>query len=162
MQGFPVLGKRRKRTATIIQSCAAVVDGDTELDPLCRPEGGGSHPLGRLIKAPRRQMRPAKNGGSTRRMTSAGRNDAGKKSASRPMPAPTKALNEQAGRKTKSSGSGGIRPTAVVEPPLPKAGGGGGGGGVNQREGRNEDIRHTASFGRGGGVLSGDRTAQTT
>ena len=42
-------------------------------------------------------------------------------------PAPAQAWNEQAGRKTKSSRTGPISPTAVVEPPLPTAGGGGGG-----------------------------------
>ena len=41
---------------------------------------------------------------------------------------------------------------------------GGGGGDVNRRGGRNEDIHRTASFGRGGGVVSGtgDRRGQTT
>ena len=132
VQGFPVLGSltpaEKDRRDRAVQNCAAVVDGDSELDPLCRPEGGGSHqaPLGRLIKAPRQQLRPARNVGSTRQMMPTGRNDAGKKSSARHMPAPAQARNEQAGRKTKSGGSGGIMPTAVVEPPLPKAGGGGG------------------------------------
>ena len=47
-----------------------------------------------------------------------------------------------------------------MEPPLPTVGGG---GDINRRGGRNEDIRRTASVGRGGGVLSGtgDRTAQS-
>ena len=137
MQGFPVLGSltpaEKDRRDRAVQSCAAVVDKDSELDPLCRPEGGGSHwaPLGRLVKAPRRRMRPAGNGGPTRRMTSAGRNDAGKRSAARPIsaeavefsPAPAQVRNEQAGRKTKSNRTGGISPTAVMEPPLPTAGG---------------------------------------
>ena len=101
------------------------------------PEGGESHqaPLGRLTKAPRWQMRPAGNGGSTRRMTSTRRNNAGMRSAAWHIstevvdfsPAPAQARNEEAGRKTKSSRTGGISPTAVVEPPLPTAGGGGGG-----------------------------------
>ena len=70
MQGFPVLGSlapaEKDRGDRAVQSCAAVMDKDSELDPLCRPEGGGSHraPLGRLIKAPRRRMRPAGNGGT--------------------------------------------------------------------------------------------------
>ena len=74
VQSFPVLGSltpaEKDRRNRAIQKCAAVVDKDAELDPLCRPEGVGSHraPLGRLTKAPRRQMRPAENGGSTRRM----------------------------------------------------------------------------------------------
>ena len=84
-----------------------------------------SGPLGRLIKAPRRQMRPARNGGLKRRMTPTGRNDTGKKSSSRPMPTPAQARSEQAGQKTKSDRPGGIMPTAVAEPPLPEAGGGG-------------------------------------
>ena len=139
VQGFPVLGSltpaEKDRRDRAVQNCAAVVDKDSELDPLCRPEGGGSHqaPLGRLIKAPRRRMRPAGNGGSTRRMTSARGNDTGKRSAARPIsaeavefsPAPAQARNKQAGRKTKSSRTGGISPTAVVEPSLPTAGGGG-------------------------------------
>ena len=169
MQGFPVLGSltpaEKDRCDRAVQNCAAVVDEDSEVDPLCRPEGDGSHqaPLGHLIKAPRRQMRPARNGGSTRRMMPTGRNDTGKKSSSRPMPAPAQARSEQAGRKTKSDRPGGIMPTAVAEPPLPKAGGGGWCD-VNRSGGRNEDIRRTASFGRGGGVLSGtgDRRGQAT
>ena len=115
------------------------------MDPLCHPEGDGSHraPLGRLIKEPRQRMRPAGNGGSTRWMTPAGRNDARKKSAAQPLsseavefsPAPAPERNERAGRKAKSSRTGGISPTAVVEPSLPTAGGDanrGGGGGVTQ------------------------------
>ena len=75
-------------------------------------------------------------------------------------PAPAQARNEDAGRKTKSSRTGGIGPTAVVKPPLPTAGGGGGSD-VNRRRGSKEIIRRKASIGRGGGVLSGtgERTA---
>ena len=57
---FPVLGSltpaEKERRDRAVHSCAAVVDKDSELDPLCQPEGGGSHraSLGRLIKAPRR------------------------------------------------------------------------------------------------------------
>ena len=141
MQAFPVLGSltpaEKDRRDRAVQSCAAVVDKDSEMDPLCRSERGGSHraPLGRLIKAPRRRMRPAGNGGSARRMTSVGRNDARKKSATRPVsagavefsPAPAPERNERAGRKTKSSRTGEISPTAVVEPPYRQRGGGGGG-----------------------------------
>ena len=92
-QGFPVLGSltpaEKDRRDRAVQSCAAVVDKDSELDPLSCPEGGGSHqaPLGRLIKAPRQRMRPAANGGSIRRMTSAGRKDAGKRSDAWPISA---------------------------------------------------------------------------
>ena len=131
VQGFPVLGSltpaEKDRRDHAVQNCAAVVDEDSEVDPLCRPEGGGSHqaPLGRLIKTPWWQMRPARNGGSTRRMMPTGRIDTGKKSSSRPMPTPAQAWSEQAGWKTKSDRPGGIMPTAVDEPPLPKAGGGG-------------------------------------
>ena len=131
VQGFPVLGSltpaEKDRRDRAVQNCAAVVDEDSEVDLLCRPEGGGSHqaPLGRLIKTPRRQMRLARNGGSTRWMMPTGRIDTGKKSSSRPMPTPAQARSEQAGRKTKSDRPGRIMPTAVAEPPLPKAGGGG-------------------------------------
>ena len=131
VQSFPVLGSltpaEKDRRDRAVQNCAAVVDKDSEMDPLCRSEGGGSHraPVGRLIKAPRRRMRPAGNGGSARRMTPAGRNDAKKKSAARPVlaeavefsPAPAPKRNEQAGRKTKCSRTAGISPTAVVDPP---------------------------------------------
>ena len=105
------------------------------MDPLGRPEGGGSHraPLGRLTKAPRRQIRPAENGGSTDDVVQ--KKKAKMRSAARHTsaevvdfsPAPAQARNEEAGRKTKSSRTGGIGPTAVVKPPLPTAGGGGGG-----------------------------------
>ena len=132
----PAEKDRRDRA---IQKCAAVVDEDAELDPLCHPEGGGSHraPLGRLTKASRRQIRPAENGGSTRRMTSSKRNNAEMRSAARHTlaevvdfsPAPAQSRNEEAGRKTNSSRTGGIGPTAVVgETSLTDSGGGGGGG----------------------------------
>ena len=147
VQSFPVLGSltpaEKDRLDRAIQKCAAVVDKDAELDPLCRPEGGGGHraPLGCLTKAPRRQMRPAENGGPTRRMTLSKRNNAEMRSAARYAsaevvdfsPAPAQARNEEAGRKTKSSRTGGIGPTAAVKPPLPTAGGGG--GDVNRRRG---------------------------
>ena len=95
-------------------------------------------------------------------MTSARRNDAGKRSDARPIsteavefsPAPAQVRNEPTGQKTKSSRTGGISPTAVVEPPLPTAGGGG-------------EVNGGISAGRpllvGGGVLSGtgDRRAET-
>ena len=78
-------------------------------------------------------MRPAGDGGSARRVTPAGRNDAMKKSAVRPLSveavefsaAPEPEQNVRSGRKTMSSGTGGSSPTLVVEPPLPTAGGGG-------------------------------------
>ena len=136
VQGFPVLGSltpaEKDRSDRAVQSCAVVVDKDSEMDPLCRSEGGGSHRahLGRLIKAPRWRMRPAGNGGSARRMTPAGRNDARKKSAVRPISAeavefsPAPEWNERVGWKTKSSRTAGISPTAVVEPPYQQQGGG--------------------------------------
>ena len=89
-------------------------------------------------------MRPAENGGPTRRMTSSRRYNAEMRSVARHTlaevvdfsPAPAQSRNEEAGRKTKSSRTGGIAPTAVGKPPLPTAGGGGGGGGdVNRRTG---------------------------
>ena len=67
--------------------------------------------------------------------------------------------------KAKSSRTGGISPTVVVEPPphLPTAGGGGGDANRGGGGGGNEDIRRTAPICRGGGVLSGigDRTVHT-
>ena len=63
-QGFPVLGSftpaEKDRRDHAVQSHAAVVDKDSKMDALCRPEWDGSHraPLGRLIKAPRWRMRP--------------------------------------------------------------------------------------------------------
>ena len=93
VQGSPVLGSltpaEKDRRDRAVQSCAAVVDKDSIMDPLCRPEWDGSHraPLGRLIKAPRWRMRPAGAGGSARRVTPAGRNDARNKSAIRPLSA---------------------------------------------------------------------------
>ena len=50
VQSFPVLGSLTQAE----KDRAAVVDKDAELDPLCRPEGGGSHqaPLAHLTKAP--------------------------------------------------------------------------------------------------------------
>ena len=139
VHGFPVLGSltpaEKDRRDCAVQIRAVVVDKDSKMDPLCHPEWDGSHraPLGRLIKAPRRRMRPAGDGGSARRVTPAGRNDARKKSAVRPLSveavefslAPAPEQNARSGWKTKSSRTGGISPTVVVEPPLPTAGGGG-------------------------------------
>ena len=120
---------RRKRTAAIVQYRIAqrwlMKIQEWTLSVVQR--GGGSHqaPLGRLIKTLRRQMRPARNGGPTRRMMPTGRNETGKKSSSRLMPIPAQTRSDQAGWKTKSDRLGGIRLTAVAEPPLPEAGGGG-------------------------------------
>ena len=135
MQGFPVLGSlttaEKDHSDRAVQSCAAVVDKDSKVDPLCRPEWDGSHraPLG----AP--TANAAGDGGSARRVTPAERNDAMKRSAIRPQsveavefsPAPEPQQNVRSGRKTMSSGTGGISTTVVVEPPppLPTAGGGG-------------------------------------
>ena len=78
-------------------------------------------------------MRPAGDGGSARWVTPAGRNDAMKKSALRPLsveavefsPAPATEQNVRSGRKTMSSGTGGIiSPTVVVELPYQQRGGG--------------------------------------
>ena len=130
---------RRKRTAAIVQY-RSVQLWWIKMHNWTRSvvqRGGGSHqaPLGPLTKAPRRQMRPAGNGGLTRRMTSARRNNTGMRSAARHIsaemvdfsPALAQARNEEARRKTKSSRTGGIGLTAVVKPALPTAGGGGGG-----------------------------------
>ena len=76
VQGFPVLGSltpaEKDRRDRAVQNCAAVVDEDSEVDPLCRPEGDGSH------QAPLGQMRPARNGGSTRRMMPTGKTTQGR------------------------------------------------------------------------------------
>ena len=42
MQGFPVLGSLTPKEKDR-HDRAAVVDEDLGMDPLCRPEGGGSH-----------------------------------------------------------------------------------------------------------------------
>ena len=58
VQGFPVLGSltpaEKDRRDRAVQSRAAVVDKDSKVDPLCRPEWDGSHraPLGRWERAP--------------------------------------------------------------------------------------------------------------
>ena len=75
----------------------------------------------------------AGDGGSARRVTPAGRNDTRKKSAVWPLsveavefsPAPAPEQNARSGRKTMSSGTGGISQMVVVEPSLPTAEGGG-------------------------------------
>ena len=80
---------RLKRTTAIVQyRVVQRLDNDSKMDPLCRPEWDGSHqaPLGCLIKAPRRRMRPAGDGGSAGRVTPAERNDARKKSTVQPLP----------------------------------------------------------------------------
>ena len=139
VQGFPVLWSltpaEKDRRDRAVQNRAAVVYKDSKLDPLCHPEWDGSHraPLGRCVRAPRRRMRPAGDGGSARWVTPAGGNDAMKRAAVRPLlveavefsPALAPEQNVRSGRKTMSSGTGGIIPTVVVD-----SGGGGGGGGM--------------------------------
>ena len=122
--------------------CAsAMVDNNSNLDPLWRPEWDGSHqaPLGRFVRAPRRRMRPAGNSGSARQVTPGRGNDATRRSAVRPLsveavefsPALAPEQNLLSGRKTMSSGAGGVVPTVVAEPPPPTDSGGGGGGDVH-------------------------------
>ena len=131
--------EKDRRDRAVQNSAAAVVDKNSNLDPLCRPEWDGSHraPLGRCVRAPRRRMRPAGDSGSARRVTPAKGNDARRRSAVRPLsaeaaefsPARAPEQNVRSGQKTMSSGTGGIVPTVVAEPPpLPTEGGGGGGG----------------------------------
>ena len=82
--GLPSSGEPYSGGKGLPQSCSTELCSggykDSEVDPLCRPDGGGSHqaPLGHLIKAPRLQMRPTRNGGPTQRMMPTGRNDTGK------------------------------------------------------------------------------------
>ena len=79
-------------------------------------------------------MRPAGDSGSARRVTPAGGNDAMRRSAIRPLsveaaefsPALVPEQNVRSGRKTMSSGTGGIVPTVVAEPSYRQRGGGGG------------------------------------
>ena len=107
----------------------AMVDKNSNLDPLWRPEWDGSHqaPLGRFVKAPRRRMRPAGNSGSARRVTPGRGTDAMRRSAIQPLsveavgfsPALAPEQNLLSGRKTMSSGAGGVVPTVVAEPPPP-------------------------------------------
>ena len=80
-------------------------------------------------------MRPAGNSGSARRVTPGREKDATRRSDVRPLsvefsPALAPEQNLLSGRKTMSSGTGGVILTVVAEPPLPTAGGGGGGGDV--------------------------------
>ena len=115
-----------------------MVDMNSNLDPLGRPEGDGSHPapLGRFVKTPRWRMRPAGNSGSARRGTPGRRNDTTRRSAVRPLsveavefsPALAPEQKLLSGWKTRSSGAGGVVPSVVAEPPppLPTAEGGGG------------------------------------
>ena len=91
-QGFPILGsltlaEKDRRDSAVPNSAPAVVDKNSNSDPLCRPEWDGSHqaPLGRCVKAPRRRMRPAGDSGSARRVTPARGNDARRRSAVRPL-----------------------------------------------------------------------------
>ena len=139
-QGFPVLGsltldEKDRRDRAVPDCASAMVDKNSNLDPLWRPERDGSHqaPLGRFVRAPRWRMWPAGNSGSTRRVTPGRGNDATRRSAVQPLsveavefsPALAPEQNLRSGRKTMSSGAGGVVPTVVVEPPLPTAGGGG-------------------------------------
>ena len=139
--GFPVLGsftpaEKDRRDRAVPDRASAVVEKNSNLDPLWSPEWDGSHqaPLGHSVRAPRRRMRPAGNSGSARRVTPGRENDATRRSAVRPLsvevvefsPALAPEQKLLSGRKTMSSGTGGVVPTVVTEPPLPTAGGGGG------------------------------------
>ena len=147
MQGFPILGnltpaEKDHRDRAVQNRAAVVVDTHSNLDPLCPPEWDGSHlaPLGSGVRAPRRRMRPAGDSGSARRVTPYTGNDAMRRSTVRPLlveaaefsPAPAPEQNVRSGRKTMSSGTGGIVPGGSCRtppPPPPAVRGGGGGGG---------------------------------
>ena len=80
-------GRKDCRDRAMPNSAPAVVDKNSNSDPLCRPEWDGSHraPVGRWVKAPRRRMRPAGDSGSARRVTPARGHDAMRRSAVRPL-----------------------------------------------------------------------------
>ena len=68
--GFQSLGsltptEKDRRDRAVSDRAPAMVDTNSNLDPLWRPEWDGSHqaPLGRFVKAPRQRMRPAGNSG---------------------------------------------------------------------------------------------------
>ena len=75
---------RRKRIAAIVPDRApAMVDRNSNLDVLERPEGDGSHPA--PVETTRRRMRPTGNSGSTRRGTPDRRNHTTRRPAVQPL-----------------------------------------------------------------------------
>ena len=79
--------KKNRRDCAIPDCASVVVEQNSNLDPLGRPERDGSHqaPLGRKVRAPRRRMRPAGISGPARRVTTERGNHAKRKSAVRPL-----------------------------------------------------------------------------
>ena len=133
--GFPSLGsltpaEKDRRDHTVLDRAPAMVERNSHLDFLGRHPA----PLGRFVKTPRRRIRPAGNNRSARWGTPGRRNDTMRSSAVRPLsveaaeisPALAPEQKLLSGRKTRSSGAGGVVPSVVAEPPLPTAGGGGG------------------------------------
>ena len=121
--GFPALGSltpagKNRRNRAIPDSGSAVVAWNSTLDPILRSKRDGSHraPLGCNVSAPRRGMRPAGISGPARRMAPVGGSDVKGSSAIRPLsvevvefsPALVPEKNVMSGRKTMSSGAGGI------------------------------------------------------
>ena len=124
---------KNRRDHAIPDCASVVVEHNSNLDPLWRPERDGSHqaPLGRKVRAPRRRMRPAGISGPARRVTTERGNDAKRRSAIRPLsvevvefsPALVPEQNWKSGWKTMSSGAGGVVPAVVADPPVPTAAG---------------------------------------
>ena len=118
--------KKNRRDRAIPDRDSVVVEQNSNLDLIWRTERDGSHraPLGRNVSAPRRGMRLAGISGPARSVAPARGNDVKGRSAVRPLsvevvelsPALVPVNNLISGRKTMSSGAGGIAPAVVADP----------------------------------------------
>ena len=132
VHGFPHLGslnpaEKARRDRAVLDHAPAMVDRNSNLDPIECPEGDESHPapLGRSVKTPRQPMRPAGNSGSARRGTPDRRNYTMRRSSVRPLSVEAVELSlalapEQKLENRRSSSVGSRR-----APPTDSGGGGG-------------------------------------
>ena len=124
---FPSIGEPH---SDVIMRCpdsgSAVVARNSTLDPILYSRRDGSHraPLGRNVSPLRWGMRPAGISGPARRMAPVGGSDVKGSSAVRPLSVEAVAeKNVMPGRKTMSSGAGGVTPVVVADPPVPTTAG---------------------------------------
>ena len=124
--GFPVLGSltpaekdcrdRAVPDRAVPDRASAVVEKNSNLDPLWRPEWDGSHQaLGRSVRAPRRRLRPAGNSGSARRVMPGRENDATRRSAVRPLSVEAVEFSPALAPEQGRGGGVGVTFTAVAE-----------------------------------------------
>ena len=134
--GFPALGsltpaEEKRRDRAILASDSVVVERNSTMDPtVCSERDEGLRaPLGRNVSAARRGMQPAGISGPAQGVAPVHLSDVKISSAVQPLSAEAVELSPalvlkkkvESGRKTKSSGAGGVAPAVVADLPAPTA-----------------------------------------